>query len=690
MRRALLCLPLLWLLVSPCRAAAPAPLLVVVLMPGTTLTQWREADTPHLHSLMATGALAVMNTRTARLPSDHVREPPESAALTLGAGSRAAGGSELTDFQPAASLVPGVGITAGALWARRTENLLPPAHTWVNVNWPRVLRENAGQGYDVSPGNLGDALAARGILCKAGGGPLAFPVACHSDGTVDASEGGPPGPPSLGGGGSTAEFRFTHPSGNRAQQDKHTRTSSPQTWGAGGSCLIWDAGGDLTAADATLGTLSAQVNARRGRLLVLSPTVNNTAYARGERLAPVLEWGDGIAPGLLYSPSTRRAGLVTNTDFAPTVAAFFGATLAVPAFGRSWQARPTPNPLEQVARLEAEAYRQARAMRALPSLAILLGLALLAGTFCVLTGRAAEPLFLLPSVLLLSLTVSGSGGELALWLAGMSAALAVLRRWAAWETLLTAVAGLLVFTLAGDMLAGDPLMRRVLLGYSATEGARYYGMGNEAMGALVGAALVLASRLWGEQQRAGRILITAGLAGMALLLGLPAAGAKAGGLIVAAASFSLLLWRLWGGHWNGRTVLGALAVAATLLALVSVGDARRGAGEQTHMGQAVRRIGSGGAGEAADIAARKLAVEWRLLYHSAWAVPLWAGMSGLFLLRRRARQPDRERVALASAGGLAVALCLAVNDAGAVAGALCGALVWSGLAQDTEKKARAE
>lgn len=97
--------------------AHPGPL-IIVLLPGTSLRDWQTANAPNLHHLMATGALAVMNTHTARLPNDQRRETPESALLTLGAGARAAGGPEATAFFPPNAAVPGIGVTAGELYLR--------------------------------------------------------------------------------------------------------------------------------------------------------------------------------------------------------------------------------------------------------------------------------------------------------------------------------------------------------------------------------------------------------------------------------------------------------------------------------------------------------------------------------------------------------------------------------------------
>ncbi|MDQ2688168.1 MAG: hypothetical protein M3Y28_09910, partial [Armatimonadota bacterium] len=435
--------------------------------------------------------------------------------------------------------------------------------------------------------------------------------------------------------------------------------------------VVSDAGSNISTADRTLSKLVGLLTEMHGRLIVLSPSVSDAEYARGERLAPVVMWGEGVAPGLLYSPSTHRAGLVTNTDFAPTVTAYFGATLPVKSFGGIWEMRPATNAERTVSKLEAQAYQQSRAMRLLPYLAIALGIVVLVGTLLWFRGRPVPALFLFPAALVFALLGSSSIVAFCVWLT-VFWALSLTKRGGALIGI-----GAIALLLVVDMCLGDPLMRSVMLGYSAVEGARYYGIGNEAMGALIGAALVVAAWAWRPGSRWRNGLVVCGLAAIALLLGSPLAGAKAGGLLVAVGSFGALLWKLRGGTLNARAVILALGAAALALGIVALFDLH--GGQQTHMGRAVSRILGGGWGEAGDIIRRKLAVEGRLLYHSAWAVPLWGSVFGLTMWGRRRAGGDARTQALWQAGWVAVALCLAVNDAGVGAAALCAALLWSGL-----------
>lgn len=644
----------LWLsLLASAQAAPPSGPVVVILLPGTSLSDWRKADAPALHKVLTQGAVAVMNTRTARLPTDHARETPESAALTLGAGSRAAGGPEVTGFHPELQPATVAFCTVGQIFTRRTGSIAAP-RAWVNPDWARVWEENQAKGYDLRPGNLGDAIHRNGRRIVVGGGRFAFPVACGSDGIVSEV---------------LSSGTLPHPLPD---------------------CLIWDAGADLAKANPIIAAAMTAVRQANGSLLVVSPFVSDLHYRAGERLAPAVLWGPKVPTGLLYSPSTHHAGLVTNTDFAPTVTTLLGAEspekwLPTRAFGHVWTVRPAPDAIAQTARLESAAYRQADALRSLPAIAIVIGLLILSS---LLFGRRPGFLFLswLPLLVIFALIVSPTPFIALLWVCGLGIVL--------WKMpgltvprAAGAAAGLIVIVLLGDMLTGNPLMRWGLLGYSAVEGARYYGIGNESMGPLIGAALVLTASGWSER-RLAQIAVTLGLTGIAVLLGLSFAGAKAGGLLVAVASFATYLWTIWGRRWTGTTFAVILGLMAVTLACVSLGDLARHRGGQTHIGQGVERIKTGGLSEAADIITRKLAVEGHLTYHSAWAVPLWISIAGLVLVNRRAMTGRAK--ALLYSGATAIACCLAVNDAGVVAGALCGTIVICGLSALTCKTGRPE
>ena len=575
----LLSLLLLLLLTSPC-LGKPGPL-VVILLPGTSLRDWQSADAPSLHRLMKSGALGVMNTRTARQSGDTQRESPQSALITLGAGARAS--------------------------STATEAL----------------------GYRVLPGNLTDALAKAHVVIRTRGGENALLVA--------------------------------------ASQSREIQTAASLSTLAPG-CTIWDAGSDIRAADIFIGHAARLVDTQNGRLIVLAAFANNADYAVGRRLSPVLEYGKTVPAGLLVSASTRRPGLVTNTDFAPTVADYFGLSRSdFPArpFGVAWTFKPTQSAPTQAAALEEQAYRQGKGIRILPYAALTLALWILLATLLLIRGKLPAWASALPLTATVALLLARSAAEayayfLLLTLMGFGVAARC-----GWRLVPSILASGIIFVLVVTLVMGGSLMHSSLLGYSAVEGARYYGIGNEAMGLLVGSTLVVAARLWplGQYSKACALVL---LIGVTILLGMPQAGAKAGGLLVASSAFGIFLWEKHGAKWSWRVIAFVGMASVGLLGVVALGDSLLQQSHQSHMGEAIQRIRSDGFGEARGIIIRKLAVEGRLAWHSTWAALLWIGVLSL-----------RKTRSISKAGFVAVAACFLFNDAGTVAAALCLIPLWS-------------
>ncbi|WP_395139707.1 hypothetical protein [Armatimonas sp.] len=199
--------------------------------------------------------------------------------------------------------------------------------------------------------------------------------------------------------------------------------------------------------------------------------------------------------------------------------------------------------------------------------------------------------------------------------------------------------GGIALVLWADLLLGSPLLERLPFSYSVTEAARFYGIGNDAAGLFIGCALA-----------AGFEAPT--LLAVALAIGAPSLGANNGCFLAALVGIA-------------AQKVGKLPVKkrllASLAALLGIGllflglarwDVSRGAGAQTHLGQAIsgERTGS------LMLIGRKLAMNGHLLVSSPWSLLLLT--SGILLARRRAGGD-------LITGGAALAL----NDSGVLAAA---------------------
>ncbi len=236
--------------------------------------------------------------------------------------------------------------------------------------------------------------------------------------------------------------------------------------------------------------------------------------------------------------------------------------------------------------------------------------------------------------------------------------------------------GALLALVATGLLAGGEGLAQPLLGGSAWDGERFYGLGNGYFAFALAAAMLvigfapLASRSarWGAAPRAAALL-----GGLAVVDGLPRLGADVGGaltaMLTAAAALVVLaparprLWRV--------LLLAGLALVAAVAVALGGGLG----GPVTHAGRFADRL-LAGPGEAARVVADQLARNLRLLAHSpfAWVGPLEVAAAGLVALRPPpplAELSDWLRRVL-GLGALGSLLLILLNDTGVTATAASG------------------
>ncbi|HEU4964987.1 MAG TPA: hypothetical protein VFV52_14165 [Bacilli bacterium] len=195
------------------------------------------------------------------------------------------------------------------------------------------------------------------------------------------------------------------------------------------------------------------------------------------------------------------------------------------------------------------------------------------------------------------------------------------------------LAGVTAATLLGDVLTGGALLKHSVLSYDPIVGARYYGIGNEYMGVLLG-SLMLSLNIWLVGRGNSNIGVFAArrpfttrlpyLLAVALclttlyLFAAPTLGTNAGGALAGAVGFTYALLRFSRIRFTARTWLW-LGVAACGVALAMFGlNAWRPSGEQTHIGRFAGQLLAGDFTDAYGIVSRKFLLNFHLLRVSAW------------------------------------------------------------------------
>ena len=692
---------------------APQPCYVVLLVPGIRASDLAQPDLPSLTRMISEGGSGWMVCRAARVDDRRLlrpdgRETDASLLATLGSGSRALApisrfDTPLTRFaalQTAnAPLDHSVALGAmGELFHRsglKTATLGDNASAWPDSEaWYLAVDASGQTDFSmIHSGLLTDDTAPFGVRTDVPGLLADFDAVRPHAGLIviacDALD----------------------------RADRYALNCRPKV-----------AEEHRAAARRILETLlSGVLNrclARNGApdvpILLLAPAPAVSSDERIDRLAPIVWWGSGGNAGTLFTASTRRPGLVLNTDVLATFADRLHLPLPSGATGRPFYSDRLPSALfrpqpavpsaADFAARYSEWLRVARLQNApggLPTLQLLLPLLGTALLFVSLRAKAETRVRLH--------RLAGAIATVVITLPLGMLVLPLLRPSAPWaaEACLTTLmltvgifsaarphsvfplsrllCALLLIALMIDLLTGTPLLQSAWMSYSVVEGARFYGIGNEYMGVAIGAACVLfaLSRTPAETSANPKISVQ-DLGSVTIFVALTAAmgvyGAKVGAIPSAGTAFAVTLL-VWKRGRMGLSEAGAVLLAAAVgLGLLALFDARHAAGDQTHF---IRALTGAGGGSLPEILRRKLQLEGWLLLHSAWSLTLVAATAALAWIRRSYPEAFASRRSRATLMGLAAGAvaCLLCNDSGLTAAALLLLYGWAWAALEVTRTA---
>ena len=481
----------------------------------------------------------------------------------------------------------------------------------------------------------------------------------------------------------------------------------------------------LSRAARFIESIEAQLDPERDLLIVLSAAPPADRAMKDSNLTAVFVRGRNFPPGsYLYSPATRTRGLVTLTDISKTILALFDIEDPVIAPGsEALVARGgfAAERTRMLAALDAKLTNVSSSRSSvLTTFVVILIVAIIgAGAYAFFGGAATHAptvravLCSLAAYPLAALVTSPlyAFGEwwapmASLLISGLFGVIARKTQGPGWRNF-AAIGGLSAALVILDALAGAPLGKFSPLGYSPVIGARFYGIGNEYMGVVVGGALLFwallteprpgcepnsllvdLSRSAGRTRRARhaghsrraelaaslarRTVATILIVMAAAVLGIPTVGANVGGALAAAVAFSAA----WAYSRRGVRVRDAVFIAGALVVTIALLVAFSFAFPSFHLTGAVRRALAGDWNAVASIAWRKIAINVKLLRYTIWSDVLLVMVvvfpalmlhpPGVLAAALRRSKPYDAAVAGAAIGAVAALL---FNDSGVVAAA---------------------
>ncbi|MCR4403314.1 MAG: hypothetical protein NUW12_11180 [Firmicutes bacterium] len=490
----------------------------------------------------------------------------------------------------------------------------------------------------------------------------------------------------------------------------------------------------LSSADSLVGHLIESLDLSVTTLLVLTPTPSAREVASGRSLAPLVAAGAGFTPApgsegaLLTSATTRRDGLVANIDVAASVVSWLGAAAPTWILGTPMHAVPSRAPMLRLESMHDEiastSLMRAPLLKTFVGLQIAATLASLGIVVAAIARRATQRrssvflesggsdtrttpasapriarimwAFLLAlgavplAMLVIPLARPATTGSAAAVLATIVLAVCLAASIAFGRaSALGAFAGIYLLTALAvtcDILFGAKLMRRSVLGYDPIGGARFYGIGNEYMGVLIGSLITgsglvldwMSSRAVPQRTRDAVVSgIGVTFAAVLFVIGSPSLGANMGGTLAAVVGFGAAYPLYLGRKVRSRELAVLAALAVSIVAGIAAIDAVRAGGPVSHWGRTVLAVLADGPATLADVVRRKAAMNLKLIRYTIWTRALFAFLAALILLRVRRVGPvgkltDSHRGLASSldASLAGAAAAMVANDSGVVAAAL--------------------
>ncbi|MEW5947068.1 MAG: hypothetical protein AB1742_12805 [bacterium] len=687
----------------PSIAAGGESRLVIVVADRLDLYDLADPSLRRLNGMLYGAAAGLMSTRAL------ARNNPAAACATIGSGVRAA--SPLTAAEFLNVRDNHLGSAAGGIYFMRTLEPVPE-NGIINIEIARLISANQRTTWKARPGAVGTLLREHGIGTAMLGNSdtdetrrrEAALIIMDETGAIPAGDvskrllARDPGAPfglSLDMEKLQESFAEAHlrnrvvvvDFGETARADYFRERSL-------------DAGYDRALAramallDHFMGFVMKTVDLKRTRVILLSPTPKAGAYAEARTLTPILMIGGGIERGLLTSRTTRTRGLVSNVDVAPTVLAYF--SIPVPSFmlGSPATVIRAKDKVPFLMRFhDRDQFVESRSRWIW--FIIIFQLTVLALAYITTVRLPLTRPAWLQAMLYLILAAAS------LDLAVLLAAFIETETSAAYAATVMAMTGLFVgmlslvpgaarrmivlcgaytAALVADQLLGAPLSRESLLGYYPQIGARYYGLGNEYMGFLIGgpvAASAFALDLTGGKPWV-KFLSAAAFAGILFVVASPGFGANAGGLVACGFAYLWMIWLIFGGRADFRAALAVVTVLVVIFGGFFLYDALFTGGEASHFGRLAERAGGGNWEEVSSVIVRKLGTNLHLLRVSRWSMLFTTLAIISFALyffpfkhveRLFARYVYFGRGFAVCMAGAAVAF--AANDSGITPGAIC-------------------
>ncbi len=383
------------------------------------------------------------------------------------------------------------------------------------------------------------------------------------------------------------------------------------------------------------------VDRDNSRVFIISPNSGDDNLEKQSKLTPIIVWGDRIKQGVTYTSTTRTEGIVSNIDIAPSIAEYLNTTRD----SFTGNNIKVINKADNLNYIKGLSYKKStvstKRYPILKNYAIFIITLLIFNTFVLLYNiklckykHVLNKLFLLsililPSMFLLTGQYVIKYNILNIFICTLLISIAsnVYREDKSYIFFICATT---YFIITFDLLFGAELIKNSIIGYDAIIGARYFGIGNELSGILVGSTLIFSSMLLNKINN--RYVIYLLLFGTVFIFSSPNIGANVGAtLSMFTASIYFVLRNSTYKFIDKKTIILFLCIPFIFVLLIGLMDIFINT-QTTHLGNFIIETYKGGFRVLHSVLLRKIATNIRLINRTIWSKVLFVQLIIMFLI----------------------------------------------------------
>lgn len=384
------------------------------------------------------------------------------------------------------------------------------------------------------------------------------------------------------------------------------------------------------------------------RVYIVSPYPKNKDFSEKRRMTPVVVIDKNYTQGLLKSSTTRRDGIVANVDIPVDILNFFNIKDSN-MNGRVFEFEKFNNPIQFLSKelnsivanyvMRVPVLYNYAMFQILIWILILIALKLKDGklnkNLDILFKLLMSALFF-PTILLINPIIQTQNWIQTLIVICVLTIISVFIilkiksekiKIFFWLSFLTAILILI------DTILGQNMIKRSLFGYDAMIGARYYGVGNEYMGTIIGSTLIYVSCLL-QNNKIKKWFASFILLITMIIIGFPKFGANVGGTITATACFLIYILQIYNLKLDAKKILGVflgVVIVVSFMAFIDICILK----SHSHLAGAITQISKDGPIAILQIINRKIAMNIKLIGVTVWSKVLIIGILIMGLLFKK-------------------------------------------------------